>query len=80
MTLEEVRAFLGWCSVLNIGILLFWFLGLVVAKDFVYATHNKWFKISRETFDVIHFSGMAFFKIAIWVFNLVPYIALRIVG
>jgi hypothetical protein len=46
----------------------------------MYRFHSKWFKISVEKFDDIHYSGMAFFKIAIFLFNLVPYLALRIVG
>ena len=40
----------------------------------------QWFKMPRETFDAIHYSGMAFFKIMVFVFNAVPYIALLIVG
>ena len=31
-------------------------------------------------FDAIHYAGMTVFKLGIILFNLVPYIALRIVG
>jgi hypothetical protein len=34
----------------------------------------------RDRFDAIHYAGIAFFKILIMVFNLVPYLALRIIG
>ncbi len=80
MTIEMMRAALGWCSIINMGLLLWWFLALVFAHDLVYRFHSKWFKLSPETFDTIHYSGIAFFKIVVFVFNIVPYFALRIVG
>ncbi len=80
MTVEIVRDVLGWCAVINIGLLLFWGLWLMLAHDFVYRTHGKWFKLSVERFDTIHYAGIAFFKVCIFLFNIVPYFALRIVG
>jgi hypothetical protein len=35
--------------------------------------------LSIEKFDAIHYAGMAYFKIGIFLFHLVPYLALRIV-
>jgi len=46
----------------------------------VYRFHGRWFKLSLETFDAIHYGGMAVFKLGIFLFNLVPFIALCIVG
>ena len=70
---------LGWCAVINIGLLLWWWLWFMLAHDWVYRIHTKWFNIPVGKFDVIHYSGMAIFKILIFVFNIVPYLALRIV-
>jgi hypothetical protein len=70
MTIEVVRDILAWCAVINIGLLLWWF----------YRFHSKWFNLSVDRFDAIHYAGMAAFKMGIWLFNLVPYFALRIVG
>ncbi len=80
MTLEEIRATLAWCSVINIGLLLWWFVFIAFAHDWVYKMHSRWFNIPIEKFDAIHYAGIAFFKISIFLFNLVPYFALRIVG
>ncbi|MBL7157047.1 MAG: hypothetical protein ISS92_02665 [Candidatus Omnitrophica bacterium] len=80
MTLETIRAALGWCAVINMGLLLWWFFAITVLHDLVYRWHSKWFKLSVEKFDEIHYAGIAFFKIAIFFFNIVPYFALRIVG
>ena len=79
MTIETIRDVLGWCAVINLGLLLWWFLFFMLAHDWMYRIHGKWFKLPVERFDAIHYSGMAFFKICILLFNIVPYLAIRIV-
>jgi len=79
MTVEQISDVLAWCAVINIGLLLWWFLMFALAHDFVYRLHGKWFKLTVERFDAIHYAGMAFFKIGIFLLNIVPYLALRIV-
>ncbi len=79
MTIDILLKVLGWCAVINIGLLIWWFLFITFAHDWVYRMHSKWYKIPVEKFDAIHYAGIAFFKIAIFVFNIVPYLALRIV-
>ena len=80
MTVEMIRTALGWCSVINMGLLLWWFFVITVLHDWVYKMHTKWFKLSIEKFDEIHYTGIAFFKIAILFFNIGPYFALRIIS
>lgn len=80
MTLDVIRDALLWCFIINMGLLMWWFLFLTLAHDWVYRMHSKWFKVSVERFDAIHYAGISFFKIIIFAFNLVPYLALLIVG
>ena len=42
--------------------------------------HSKFYPIQREQFDVIHSAGMTFYKICIFTFFIVPYLALRIMS
>ncbi len=79
MTIDIIRELLAWCSIINIGLLLWWLLFFILAHDFMYRIHGKWFKLSVEQFDTIHYAGMALFKIIIFIFNIVPYLALLIV-
>jgi len=79
MTVEIFRDVLAWSTIINMGLLLFWLLWLKLFHNFVYLVHGKWFKLSEEKFDSIHYTGMLFFKMGIFLFNLVPYLALRIV-
>ena len=80
MSVELIRGFLGWCTLINWAALIWWWLVLVVAREWTYRVHRKWFRITEERFDEIHYKGMAIFKMSILLFNLTPYLALRIVA
>jgi len=80
MTIEIIRDVFAWCTVINWILLLWWLLFFIFAHDWMHRFHSKWFNLSVDKFDAIHYSGMALFKIGIFLFNLVPYLALRIVG
>ena len=51
---------------------------LVVADDWVERLHGKWFRLPEGSFDAINYGAMALFKTLIFVFNLVPYLVLRL--
>lgn len=80
MNVEIVRNFLLWCAVINYGLLIFGVLIITLAHDWVYRLNSRVFRISVERFDAINYAWVVVFKIGITLFNLVPYIALRIVG
>ena len=77
ITIENLRILLGWCALINMVIMLVWFLALIVARDFVFKMHTRWFKISDERFDEIHYVMMGYYKMAWFLFNLLPYLVLR---
>ena len=80
MDIQILISFFMWCTILNIGLLMFSFLMLAVAGDFVYRMHGKWFPMSRERFNAVIYSFIGFYKIIVIVFNVVPWIALAIIG
>ena len=77
VTKENLRTFLGWCTVINLGMLLYWFLAIAFAHDFVFQVHTWWFEISKERFDEIHYTMMGYYKLAVLLFNVTPYLVLR---
>ena len=79
MNIEITRDVLLWCTVINYGVLLLWFLIFIFAHDRMRRFHGRWFRLTVEQFDAIHYTGMAIYKIGIILFNLVPYLALLIV-
>ncbi len=79
MNVEMAARFLLWSTVLNYMILLVWFLVFIFAHDFIHRLHGRWFHLSRERFDTLHYGSMAVFKLGIILFNLTPYIVLTLV-
>lgn len=69
-----------WCTIINGVMLVLSSTMCILARDFVYRIHSKWFSIPKETFNVAVYSFIGLYKILILVFNVVPYVALLIVG
>ena len=79
MSIKFVCDFLLWCVIVNYAVLLLWFFVFRLAHDGLFRLHRSWFGLSGAQFDAIHYSGMALYKICILIFNLVPYVAVRLV-
>lgn len=80
MTLPQLTEFIGWMTVLNFGILIVVGLMLIVLKPVVLSVHNKIFGLSETNLTRAYFRYLANYKILIFVFNVVPYVALKIMG
>ena len=79
MSLEMLSNWLLVCGLINMAMLMLWGMMFIFARDWIYKVHTKWFNLSDEKFDGIHYSGMALYKLVIFFFNLVPYFALLII-
>lgn len=66
------------CFLWGILLLSAWFFCFAFAGDGMYRLHSRWFMISRQSFDTLHYAGMAFLKISLFLFFLFPYIAVRL--
>ena len=80
MDIATVRAFFMWCTIINGALLIVSFVFLACARDWVYRMQSKWFPIPRQAFDVAIYSFLGAFKMFVLGFNLVPYLALLIMG
>jgi hypothetical protein len=80
MNIEIVRNFILWCIAINYGVILVWFIFFKFVHNWIYRFHGRWFRLTVEQFDSIHYAAMAIYKIGILLFNLVPYVALCMVG
>jgi len=80
MSIDVIRRFFLWCAIINYGILLVWFLIFLMAHDWMQHLHGAWFHLTLDQFDALHYGGMMIFKLAIILFNLVPFVVLGIVG
>ena len=77
-SLDSFTIFFGWCSVVNIGILIFASLAVTLMRDTMSSIHGKMFGLGDADLSRAYFQYLAQYKIAIFIFNLVPYVALRI--
>ena len=75
-----LREFLLWCTVLNYLVLLGWFAVFVLAHGWMLRLHGRWFHVSEEHFDAVHYGGMALYKVGILLLNLVPWAALTLLA
>lgn len=80
MDLQALKAFFMWCTIINGGMFLVATVFTVLTPGLVYRTQRKWFPFPRETFNLVIYSFLGLFKIVFLVFNVVPYLALLIVG
>jgi hypothetical protein len=77
MTLENLILFLGWCSVINIGLLLLTSLILILINNTLAKWHATLFNIDENLVRNRYFQYLSQYKILIIVFNIVPYFALK---
>ena len=80
MDINTVKAFFMWCTIINLAMLIFSSVMLAFAGNWVYGIHSKLFPLSREAFNVAIYSFLGLYKIIFIAFNLVPFIALGIIG
>ena len=80
MTMIELRELLGWCTLINIGLLMFSTLAVLGLKNSIIKLHAKLFGVDEQAMPLLYMQYVAAFKLLVIVFNLVPYIALRIMS
>ena len=80
MDIQTLTRFFMWCTIINGALFFLWVIMLLAAPDLVYRTQRTWFPIPRKTFDVVMYSFLGLFKIFLLFFNVVPLVALLIVG
>ena len=76
MSTSEVERVLLWCVGINYGVMLVWFGAFLYGHDWMYRLHTRWFKLSVETFDALHYAGLSIYKIGVILLNLMPLVAL----
>jgi len=80
MDIPTLRKFLGWCTIINIGILILTILIAAIFGDAIFQIiHGSSSSISREAFSVAIYGWIGIHRALLIVFSLVPWIALMII-
>lgn len=77
---EKLTTFFKWCSIINGALLVFAILGVALGPEFGHSLQSRMFQVAPGTLSVAMYMFLGMFKIFWLVFNIVPYVALRIVG
>ena len=67
------------CFVLTVCLLLLWFVFYVVAGDWIYSMHSRWFDLSRREFELFCYGGSGLIKIVSLLFFLFPYVSIKLI-
>lgn len=77
---EQVREMLGWCSLINIVLLVLMFVLVTAMRSTIYKIHSKLFPITESQFNIAIYSFFGFYKVVVYVFNIIPWVALWIIS
>jgi len=77
-TLQTWTTFLGWCTIINIGIYLITVIALAVMRSWAYRTNARIFRISDEDVARITFQYVGAYKLLITVLCFTPWLALKL--
>ena len=76
MSIEMARHALLWCAVINYLFLAIWSILFVLPHEWLYGLSARRFRVTAEQFDTVNFAGIVFYKVSIFLLNLVPFLAL----
>ncbi len=79
MSVAQLQSVLLWCTGINYSLLIIWVLLATRARAPWQRLQIRLFHVPSESIDTLNWAGIGLYKLAIVMFNLVPYVALRIV-
>ncbi len=79
MSLKTLKTFFFWMTVINFLILVISTCGVVALTQEIKSIHSNIFHVSSDELSQIYFEYLAWYKLLWMIFNLVPYISLRVV-
>jgi hypothetical protein len=78
--ISAITTFLGWCTVVNLGIYAITAIALTLFRNTIKDLHSKLMGVPTEKLDELYFNYLGSFKLAIIILSITPYIALKIMG
>ncbi len=79
-SLEAVTAFFGWTTVINFVLLFISSIIVITTRGPISRIHGSMFGLETADLSRAYFQYIAQYKIAIIVFSLTPYIALKLMA
>ena len=80
INLQELTAFFGWMLLINVCLLFVAFFMILFFKNIMIKLHKKFFDIEEEDLKRFYFEFLLKHNVLVIVFNLTPYIVLRLMA
>lgn len=80
MNIETLATFFGWCTVINIGLLIFGGLSWILLKEGLSKLVATMFGVTQEEVKAAYLRKLLHYRAAVFFLNLAPYIALKIMA
>lgn len=80
ISLEQITAFFGWTTVINFVFLLVSAIIVIAMRESISRVHGRMFGLETADLSRAYFQYVAQYKIAIVVFSLAPYVALKLMA
>lgn len=80
ISIQTLATFFGWCTVINVVLIVIVFIFFAVLHEFFARVIAKLFGVSEATAKETLLRVLMQYRVAFVVFNLVPYVALKIMS
>lgn len=77
-SLAQLESFLGLCALINYGVLVFSMMMILGFEGPISKIHSNLFGLPKEKVRKSYFNYLAYYKLLVIVFFLVPYLVLRL--
>ena len=78
MSLKTLKTFFFWMTLINFLILVISTVGVVMLTQEMKVIHSQMFQVPSDELSQIYLKYLAWYKLLWMIFNLVPYISLRV--
>lgn len=79
-SIEMLSQFFGWCAVLNMATLIISALILTFFRAPILRLHTALFALEENDLKRLYIKFLGHYKLAIFIFNVAPYFALKIMA
>lgn len=78
MAMNELAVLFGWMSVINLAILFLSTISVILTRGFMARLHSRLFGLDDKELGRIYFQYLSYYKLAIIILNITPYLALKL--
>jgi len=62
---------------MGVALQLVWFCSILFGAGWIRTVSSQWFGITPREFEIFNYYGMAFLKLCLFMFFLIPYLAIK---